>query len=145
LTSSSSKNLYTFGRAYKERPQLLHLAIGFIIVVFLYLLLYPTLDETTLISIMVFNVLFVLLTFPLRGPVWCKILWLGMGNIIGLMWNFIRAFLIALTVETGGALNVMTFVTGPAVDFLWMVPVWAVGLSALAEAHCQKRKKGEGE
>ena len=92
---------------------------------------------------MIFNLLFVLLTFPLRGLVWCKILWLGMGDIIGLMWNLIRAFLITLTVETRGALNVVTFVIGPAVDFLWMVPVWAIGLSALAEAQSQKRKREE--
>ena len=143
MTSLSSKKPHTFGRTYKERPQFLHLAIGFIIVVFLYLLLYPTLDETALISIMIFNLLFVLLTFPLRGLVWCKILWLGMGDIIGLMWNLIRAFLITLTVETRGALNVVTFVIGPTVDFLWMVPVWAIGLSALAEAQRQKRKREE--
>jgi len=92
---------------------------------------------------MIFNLLFVLLTFPLRGLVWCKILWLGMGDIIGLMWNLIRAFLITLTVETRGALNVVTFVIGPTVDFLWMVPVWAIGLSALAEAQSQKRKREE--
>jgi len=141
LTPSFSKKTHTFGRAYKERPQFLHLTIGFIIVVSLYFLLYSTLDETALVSIMVFNLLFVFLTFPLRGPVWCKILWLGMGNIIGLMWNFVRAFLIALTVEAGGDLNVVTFVTGPAVDFLWMVPVWALGMSALAEAQRQKRKQ----
>ena len=90
---------------------------------------------------MVFNLLFVLLTFPLRGPVWCKILWLGMGNIIGLVWNFFRGFLIALAVEAGGAQNVVTLVIGPAVDFLWMVPVWALGLSALAEAQRQKTKQ----
>jgi len=141
LTPSFSKNSHTFGRAYKERPQFLHLAIGFIIVVFLYFLVYPTLDETALVSVMVFNLLFVLLTFPLKGPVWCKILWLGMGNIIGLVWNFIRAFVIALAVEVGGALNFVTFVIGPAVDFLWMVPIWALGLSALVEAQRQKRRQ----
>jgi len=93
-----------------------------------------TWQRSGLLSTMIFSSLFVLLTFPLRGPLWCKIIWLGLGNIVGLAWNLVR--LLSMVIATyylgAGAFKVVDFVTGPVIDFIWIVPVWSLGLSLLA-------------
>jgi len=93
-----------------------------------------TWQRSGLLSLMIFSSLFVLLTFPLKGPLWCKIVWLGLGNVVGLAWNFVRLLLmVTATYYLGaGALKVVEFVTGPVIDFIWIVPVWSLGLSLLA-------------
>jgi len=95
-----------------------------------------------LLSIVIFSLLFVFLTFPLKGPLWCKILWLSLGNGVGLVWSLLRISIGALVAYHFGckALAVASFLTGPVVDFLWIVPVWSLGLSFLISA---ERKKGE--
>jgi len=83
---------------------------------------------------MIFSSLFVLLTFPLKGPLWCKIVYLALGNVVGLAWNFVRSLLMVIaTYYLGsGAFKVVDFFTGPVIDFIWIVPVWSLGLSLLA-------------
>ena len=101
------------------------------------------LEESALVSIMIFNVLSILLTFPLKGPLWCKILWLGFGNLVGSAWNLTRLSLINATAELV-AFKFLHFVIGPALDFLWMVPIWSVGLSVLVSTE-RRRIGGEEE
>ena len=103
-----------------------------------------TWQRSGFLSIVIFSLLFVLLTFPLKGPLWCKIAWLGLGNVVGLVWNFIRLFLLVVAAYYlgTGAFKVVDFVTGPAIDFLWVVPVWSLGLSLLAYDERRKGTKG---
>ena len=115
------------------------MAIGVVVAFSVYPLLHGALEGPTLISIMIFNLLSVLLTFPLRGPLWCKMLWLGLGSFVGLAWNFIRLSLMAVTVGMS-VFQIVHFAIGPVVDFMWIVPVWSLGLSALASI--ERRKRG---
>jgi len=115
-------------------------ATGAVVAFFVYPLLHGALEGSALVSIMIFNLLSVLLTFPLRGPLWCKMLWLGLGNLVGLAWNLIRLSLMAVTVGLG-FFQIVYFAIWPAVDFMWIVPVWSLGLSALASV--ERRKRGE--
>jgi len=103
-----------------------------------------TWQRSGFLSMTIFSLLFVLLTFPLKGPLWCKIAWLGLGNVVGLVWNFVRLFLsvVAAYYLGEGAFAVVDFVTGPAIDFLWVVPVWSLGLSLLVYAERRKGVKG---
>jgi len=97
-------------------------------------------QRSGLFSIIVFGLLFVFLAFPLEGPLRLKIVWLEFGIVVGLAWSFVRlttAALIAYHFGTG-ALALAEFVTSPVVDFLWVIPVWSLGLSALVST---KRKK----
>lgn len=125
----------------RERPRYVHVAIGATIIVSFVYPLYQILEEPMFVSIMIFNLLSLLLTFPLKGPLWCKIILLGLGNIVGLAWNIVR---LSLVVVTAGvcAFEVVHSVIGPAIDFVWMIPVWSLGLSALASAG---RQKAEGK
>ncbi len=89
---------------------------------------------------MTFNVLSVILTFPLRGQLWCKILWLGLGNLVGLVWSLTWLSLMSLTIEVG-FFRIVNFVIGPVINFMWIVPVWSLGLSALLSVERQKRRR----
>ncbi|MDH5437884.1 MAG: hypothetical protein OEX76_03170 [Candidatus Bathyarchaeota archaeon] len=129
----------TFGPR-REKPKYLHMATGAVVAFSVYVLLHGALEDSTLVSIVIFNLLSVLLTFPLRGPLWCKILWLGLGSLVGLAWSLIRLSLVSLTMGVG-VFQLVYFAIGPAVDFMWIVPVWSLGLSSLASV--TPRKRGE--
>jgi len=95
-----------------------------------------------LLSMVIFSLLFVFLTFPLKGPFWCKILWLILGNGVGFVWSLLRLSVGALFAYHFGSesFTLISFLTGPFVDFLWIVPVWSLGLSFLISA---ERKRSE--
>lgn len=138
----ASSHHQQFAKAPRERPQLTHVAFGLVAVLFFAFLLHQVLEESALVSIMVFNLLSILLTFPLKGPLWCKILWLGLGNLVGSTWNLIRLSLINTTADSVMS-EFSQFILGPAIDFLWMVPIWSIGLSMLVLAERRKiEKKG---
>lgn len=120
------------------------MAAGAVVAFSVYPLLHGALEGSTLVSITIFNLLSVLLTFPLRGPLWCKMLWLGVGSLVGLAWNLIWLSLMSLTVGAG-VFYIVHFAIGPAVDFLWIVPVWSLGLSALASIERRKTGGKRGE
>lgn len=92
-----------------------------------------TWQRSGIVSILAFCLLFLFLMFPLSGTIWRKLVWLELGFVTGLIWSFIRlsaAVLVAYNFGTG-AFTVADFLMGPFTDFLWMVSLWAVGLSTL--------------
>lgn len=115
------------------------MATGAVVAFSVHLLLHGALEDSTLVSILIFNLLSVLLTFSLRGPLWCKMLWLGLGSLVGLAWNLIRLSMMPLIMGVD-AFQIVYFAIGPAVDFMWIVPVWSLGLSSLASV--ERRKRG---
>lgn len=139
MSPSSTRYRQTFGPR-REKPEYLHVATGAVVAFSLYVLLHGALDDSTIASIMIFNLLSVLLTFPLRGQLWCKMLWLGLGNLVGLAWNLIWLSLMASTMGEGGVFQILHFAIGPTLNFMWIVPVWSLGFSALASVERQKRR-----
>jgi len=122
---------------YKEAPQYLHVAIGVVIVIVLIFTLQHILNGAALISLVIFNLIFLLLTFPLKGPLWCKIVWLALGNVVGILWGLIRlSFSLVLEPDFYESLN---FFLNHIIDFLWIVPIWSLALSSLSIA--KRRKK----
>jgi len=103
-----------------------------------------TWQRSGLVSIIFFGLLFVFLAFPLKGSIWLKIAWLEFGSFTGLTWSFIRLSTLTLVAYHFGAhtFALADFVTNPMVDFLWVIPVWSLGLSAVISA---KRKKSSPE
>jgi len=96
-----------------------------------------TWQRSGIFSIIIFGLLFVFLAFPLEGPLWLKVTWLEFGNFVGLAWSFIRLSTTALVAYHFGAdaFALAEFVTNPVVDFLWVIPVWSLGLSAVVSAN----------
>lgn len=144
LAPSSSTQYPQVFESHKEKPQYLHVAIGAVTVILVYSLLQSALDSSALISIIIFNLLSVLLTFPLHGPLWCKILWLGLGNLVGFAWNLIRLSLIT-AIATTGLLHFMYLTIGPIIDFMWIISIWSLGLSVLAATERRKREEERRE
>lgn len=120
----------------RESPQYLHMAIGTVIALFVYPLLYSAIEGSTLISIIpiiLFNFLYVSTIFPLDVSLWRKVCLLLFGNIIGWAWNFIESsFATIATYYFGDAFNIVHVIAGPIVNSIWIVSIWSLGLSTLS-------------
>jgi hypothetical protein len=132
----------------KVGPNYMHMSVGIgttAIMLLIYFSLHNMLNEPTLISIIIFNFLFVFLLFPLEGPLFRKVYLLVAGNIVGLVWHFIKSSFGEASVFYLGAdtLKIITVVIGPIIDLVWIVSVWSLSLSMLASA--KKRNEGGGE
>jgi len=115
------------------------------VMLLIYFSLHYIINEPALISIIIFNFLFVFLLFPLEGPLFRKVYLLVAGNIVGLVWHFIKSSFGEASVFYLGAdtLKIITVVIGPIIDLVWIVSVWSLSLSMLASA--KKRNEGGGE
>ena len=120
----------------KMRPNFLHMAVGSVLVaaiILLHVQVIRKLDLPALAAIIFFNLLFVLLLFPLEGPLLRKIVLLIAGNSVGALWyiiqlSFDEAFFF-LNTET---FKIIVLVAKPLIDFVWIVAVWSLSLSVLA-------------
>ena len=145
VVSLLAKNRQSF-RHPKVRPNYLHMSVGIgatAIMLLIYFPLCQILNESALISITIFNFLFVFLLFPLGGPLFRKVYLLVAGNIVGLAWHFIKSSFGATSVFYLGAdtLKIITVIIGPIIDLVWIVSVWSLGLSMLASAKRRNEAK----
>jgi len=125
----------------KIKPQYAHTLVGAAFTIVCFYIFSQVFEGPFLVTILVFNLLSIILTFPLKGPLWCKLTWLGIGNCVGMIWNFVRLSL--YTVATGiepEASTLVSFFLGPATDFIWVVPVWALGLATLSSLENRNRR-----
>ena len=140
-------NRHGFGHP-KVTPNYKHVSMGvgtMAIILLIYLSLHHILDERALVSITIFNFLFVFLLFPLEGPLFRKLYLLVAGNIVGLVWYFIMSSFGAASVFYLGTdtLEIIIAVIWPIIDLIWIVSVWSLSLSMLAST--KKRNEGDGE
>ena len=84
------------------------------------------------VTLLIFNLLFLSLTFQLNGALNRKLGMLALGNIIGLFWNFVLYFFaIAGAMFFGEIFNVFYAVFYPLLNFMWIVSFWSLSLSVL--------------
>jgi len=143
--SSVAMNRQSF-RHPKVRPNYLHMYVGIgtaTIMLLIYFSLRNVLNEPALISITIFNFLFVFLLFPLEGQLSRKVYLLFAGNIVGLVWHFVKSSFGVASVSYLGAeiLKIITVVIGPIIDLIWIVSVWSLGISTLTST----KKRNEGD
>jgi len=95
-----------------------------------------TWQRSGLSSVAIFILLFLFLLFPLEGSIRRKMIWLGVGFVSGMIWSFLRLSIAVFVAYYlgAGAFTVAEFFTSPFTDFLWMVPVWSLALSAMISA-----------
>jgi len=140
-----TEKLQSFGH-HRRRPNHLHVAVGVGIAVIMFLL-YSSLhcmpSEPALVSIGVFNFLFIFLIFSLEGPLLRKVFLLLSGNIVGLAWYLVQSSFKAASVHylEIGAFKVIYVVMGPIIDLIWIVSFWSLGLSFLASARRRNEKE----
>lgn len=121
---------------HKENPQYLHVVIGVVITIVLIFVLQYFLNGSALISLVIFNLLFLLLTFPLNGSLWRKIVWLVLGNGVGVLWSLIR---LSFSLVLGADFYGIDFFLSHIIDFLWIVPIWSLALSSLGMIKHRKK------
>ena len=83
-------------------------------------------------TLLIFNLLFLSLTFQLNGTLNRKLGMLALGNVIGLFWNSVlHFFAIAGVTFFGEAFNVFYAVLYPLLNFMWIVSFWSLSLAFL--------------
>jgi hypothetical protein len=98
-----------------------------------------TWQSSGLVSVIIFCLLFALLAFPLKGSLLRKIAFFQLGSFVGLLWCVIRLSVsVLLTYNFGEKAALLVGLVSPFADFLWVVPIWAIGLSAIISREKQK-------
>jgi hypothetical protein len=118
-----------------------HLIFGFSVgAIVSYMLLSSSfVSSESVYMLIIFNFLFVSLTFPLDGTLTRKLSMLLIGNIIGLFWNYLFS-LLAYTVAyyLGEFFNILYIILSPLVNFIWIVSFWSISLTALTNSKDKK-------
>ena len=120
-----------------------HLLFGFFLVaVISYVLLFSFfVSNESVYMLIIFNCLFVSLTFPLDGALLRKIFLLLIGNIIGLFWNhFFSLFAHTVAYYLGDFFNTLYLISSPFVNLVWIISFWSLSLTALANSKTQKKQ-----
>lgn len=133
----------------RERPNYLHMSVGVgvaILMVLAYSLLRYTPNEPALVSIAIFNFLFIFLVFPLEGPLLRKVFLLVSGNLVGLAWYLIQSSFVAASAPylEAGVFKVVYVIFCPIIDSVWIVSVWSLSLSVLASARRRNELEEKG-
>lgn len=123
----------------RVKPNILHMAVGSslaAVIILAHFQLVPLLSLSALIAIVLFNLLFVFLLFPLEGSLLRKVGLLSAGNVVGALWYLIRsafqeASVLYLSID---AFKIIATVVSPIIDFIWIVSLWSLSLSVLASA-----------
>jgi hypothetical protein len=119
-----------------------HLIFGFSVgAIASYMLLSSSfVSSESVYMLIIFNFLFVSLTFPLDGTLTRKLSMLLIGNIIGLFWNYLFS-LFAYTVAyyLGDFFNTVYIILSPFVNFIWIVSFWSISLTALTNSKDKKQ------
>jgi hypothetical protein len=95
-------------------------------------------NEATFMLI-IFNFLFVSLTFPLDGALTIKLSMLLMGNVIGLVSNYLfSSFTSVIAYNFGEIVNTLYLIMNPFINLVWIVSFWSISLTALASSKNRK-------
>lgn len=97
---------------------------------------YRFISFESTITLAIFNFLFASLIFQLNGTTSRKLGLLAAGNFVGLFWNFVFLyFSFAGTTYFGNVFNAFYIIIYPFLNLMWIVPFWALSLSALPRMH----------
>lgn len=85
--------------------------------------------------LIVFNLLFASLMFPLKGSLTRKTCLLLVGNVVGLFWNYLLYLFAFLGVGCFGEFfNVLYLILSPFANLIWIVSFWSLSLTALVNS-----------
>ena len=125
----------------KLKPNLFHLVVGIFLLICALIvqdLWIGQLDNTTMVALAFFNLLFVFLLFPLDGSLIHKFILLISGNLVGTSWYILQTFFEQSFFFTGiEIIRIILLLVKPLTDFIWLVVFWSFSLSILSST---KRK-----
>jgi hypothetical protein len=116
------------------KPKINLLVLGlFIEAIALCLILsFSIINIAATITLLIFNLFFLSLTIHLNGTFNKKIGILALGNITGLLWNFVlHYFAIAGNTFFGEPFKLFYTVSYPFLNFMWIVSFWSLSLAVL--------------
>jgi len=94
------------------------------------ILSFTLINIAATITLSIFNLFFLSITIHLNGKLNKKIGILAVGNITGLLWNFVlHYFAIAGNTFFGNPFNLAYTVAYPFLNFLWVVAFWSLSLT----------------
>jgi hypothetical protein len=126
----------------KSEFRINHLIFGFSTgaVVSYMLLSFPYISNESAFMLMIFNFLFVSLIFPLNGTLTRKLSMLFVGNIVGLLWNYLFSLFVAVVANYFGKFfDTIYIILSPFVNLIWIVSFWSISLAVLAKSKSRKQ------
>jgi len=106
-----------------------HLIFGFSAggIISYMLLSSPYTSNPSSLMLILFNFLFVALTFPLNGKLTRKLCMLLIGNMVGLLWNYLFSLFADVGVNfLGNFFDALYVVLNPFLNLLWIVSFWSI-------------------
>ncbi len=98
------------------------------------ILSFTLINIAATITLSIFNLFFLSLIIHLNGTRNKKIGILAVGNITGLLWNFVlHYFAIAGNTFFGNPFNLAYTVSYPFLNFMWVVAFWSLSLTVLSK------------
>lgn len=94
---------------------------------------YVLIECSGIITLGVFAVISTITVGLLRGSLPAKLGWLLLSMGVGFLWNINRVTLAMFTAYNFGleAFSLVHYLLAPFVDFVWIVSMWALGMSLL--------------
>jgi hypothetical protein len=94
------------------------------------ILSFTLINIAATITLSIFNLFFLSITIHLNGKLNKKIGILAVGNITGLLWNFVlHYFAIAGNTFFGNPFSLAYTVAYPFLNFMWIVAFWSLSLT----------------
>jgi hypothetical protein len=107
------------------------------------ILSFSYISSESAFMLMVFNLLFISLVFPLRGKPAKKMTLLLVGNIIGILWNnALSLFAYTAVLYLGEFFNIGYLILNPLLNLFWIVSFWSISLSFLSNS---RKRQGSAE
>ncbi|MEM1588874.1 MAG: hypothetical protein QW175_00455 [Candidatus Bathyarchaeia archaeon] len=112
-----------------------HLALGLVAGVLLTIFFYLIgVAHESLQALLVFNIFFVCMYFPLNGPLRMKMLVLIAGNFAYLVWSMLLSMFTAIVAaQVSDGLNVFLAFLNMMLNLLWVVSFWSISLTFLVK------------
>ncbi|MEM3640907.1 MAG: hypothetical protein QXH37_03155 [Candidatus Bathyarchaeia archaeon] len=99
------------------------------------LLSFLLIHEGATAMLLIFNLLFASLIFPLKGTLKRKLCLMFMGNFIGLLWNYLFYLLTYIGVyQFGEVFKALCIILSPFLNMIWIVSFWSISLANLSNA-----------
>ena len=90
-------------------------------------------SNETAFMLTLFNFLFASFIFPLNGSLTRKVFMLLVGNVVGLVWNYLFCLFASNAADNLGSIfNIFYIVLSPFVNLVWIVSFWSISLTVLA-------------
>jgi hypothetical protein len=124
------------------RPNYVHMGVATVLVLALFCVhnWFLNFDDATVASIVFFNLLFLLLVFPLEGTFFRKMVLLIGGNHVGVLWYLVQLSFAETFLFLSTGTKLISLVAKPLIDFVWIVVVWSFSLSVLVSSKTKSEK-----